>query len=515
MPDTRRELAELLLAYVRARRWFRGKSRTIRSARIADVIPLNQPGLNAVPSALVLLEVSYNRGEPEPYAVPLTQVNDRALATLETTLPHAIIARRLGLVDGLATGHAADALMAIMRQRQTKPGEQGQLRGEPAALLDAIAAPALVVEVPQVEQTNSTLSFGGKVLLKIYRQPAAGPNPEVEMGQFLTSHARAGLAPRVLGALTYVAGDGANSSLAIAHEFLSNDGDAWSLALREVRGTLDRAGDEAPPETADDQMVGRFAGLAATLGRRTGELHLALADSKDDPDFAPMPLGGDDRAALAARVGRSLQETLALLATTSTTAAVDPDPAVAAAVKRLSSPGGRDKIAALLAGFRDQPLDVVKMRTHGDLHLGQVLSRGDDFAFIDFEGEPARALSQRRARASPLRDVMGMVRSFDYAPASVLRQTARGDSPRRHAWGRLWTRHVTQRYIRAYLDTVAGAPFIPGRPADLALMLSFYELEKVVYEVGYEANNRPDWLAIPMAGLLRIAGLQAEAEADQ
>jgi maltose alpha-D-glucosyltransferase/alpha-amylase len=273
-----------------------------------------------------------------------------------------------------------------------------------------------------------------------------------------------------------------------------------------------------PPDTANDQMVGRFAGLAATLGRRTGELHLALADSTDDPGFAPLPLTIDDRAALTARVGGALEETLALLATPSmkrTTAVAATDATVAAAVKRLSLPGGRDKIAAVLAGFRDQPLDVVKMRTHGDLHLGQVLSRGDDFAFIDFEGEPARPVPQRRAKGSPLRDVMGMVRSFDYAPASALRETPRGDSPHRRAWGRLWTRHVTQRYMRAYLDTVAGAPFIPGRPADLALMLSFYELEKVVYEIGYEANNRPDWLAIPMAGLLRIAGLQAESEADR
>jgi maltose alpha-D-glucosyltransferase/alpha-amylase len=149
----------------------------------------------------------------------------------------------------------------------------------------------------------------------------------------------------------------------------------------------------------------------------------------------------------------------------------------------------------------------MKTRTHGDLHLGQVLARGDDFAFIDFEGEPARPLAERRAQASPLRDVMGMVRSFDYAPATALRETAHGLSPHLPAWGRLWTQHVTQRYLDAYLDTVAGAPFVPKRPAQLALMLSFYELEKVIYEVAYEANNRPDWLAIPMAGLRRLAGL--------
>ena len=485
---TRPELAPLLLAYVRARRWFRGKSRTIGSARVADLIALNLPGDDAAPSALALLEIAYDRGEPEPYAVPITQVSDRTLATLETTVPHAIIDRRRGLVDGLATGHAAKALMAIMRQRRTLRGETGQLGGEGSPLLDTIAAPALVAEVPQVEQSNSTSNFGGRVLLKIYRQPAPGPNPEVEVGQFLTRRARVGLAPRVLGTLTYVTSDGTPSSVGIAHEFLACEGDAWSLALRELGATFDRAGDRAPPETADDQvhqMMGRFAALASTLGRRTGELHLALSGSKDDPDFAPTPLTSGDRAVLVARVGGMLEEMSALL----------------------PSLVGNAKLAAVLSDFRDQPLDVMKTRTHGDLHLGQVLARGDDFAFIDFEGEPARPAAERRAQASPLRDVMGMVRSFDYAPATALRETERSDSPHLRAWGRLWTQHMTQRYLSTYLDTVAGAPFVPARPAQLALMLSFYELEKVIYEVAYEANNRPDWLAIPMAGLRRLAGL--------
>jgi maltose alpha-D-glucosyltransferase/alpha-amylase len=162
----------------------------------------------------------------------------------------------------------------------------------------------------------------------------------------------------------------------------------------------------------------------------------------------------------------------------------------------------------------------VKTRTHGDLHLGQVLAVAraegaadddaavDDFVIIDFEGEPARPLAERRAKGSPLRDVMGMVRSFDYAPEAALRAGG-GNAGGRGGWARAWTRQVTDAYLGAYLESVAGAPFIPGDRAQLTRMLRYYELEKVIYEVEYELNNRPDWLDIPLRGLLSVAGLES------
>jgi len=186
---------------------------------------------------------------------------------------------------------------------------------------------------------------------------------------------------------------------------------------------------------------------------------------------------------------------------------------------RLLAPPGRAAIERMLTEFRDLPLETVKTRTHGDLHLGQVLavSRAqpnapgdgavDDFVIIDFEGEPARPLYERRAKGSPLRDVMGMVRSFDYAPEAALRGGAAPTADRALARG--WTRQVTDAYLRAYLQAVADAPFIPRDRAQLQRLLRYYELEKVVYEVGYELNNRPDWLEIPLRGLLAVAGLES------
>jgi maltose alpha-D-glucosyltransferase/alpha-amylase len=167
----------------------------------------------------------------------------------------------------------------------------------------------------------------------------------------------------------------------------------------------------------------------------------------------------------------------------------------------------RARLAALLRRALEHPLSVVKTRIHGDLHLGQVLSRGDDFVIIDFEGEPTRPLEERRAKSSPLRDVTAMARSFDYAAEAVLREVATVPERRRtlEPWAELWTREVTGAYLNAYLTTVKSASFIPERPEDLALLMAFHTLEKVIYELAYEINNRPDWIEIPLRGLARLA----------
>jgi maltose alpha-D-glucosyltransferase/alpha-amylase len=167
----------------------------------------------------------------------------------------------------------------------------------------------------------------------------------------------------------------------------------------------------------------------------------------------------------------------------------------------------RGRLTVLLRRALEHPLSAVKTRIHGDLHLGQVLSRGDDFVIIDFEGEPTRPLDERRAKTSPLRDVTAMARSFDYAAEAVLREVAAVPERRRalEPWALLWTREVTAAYLNAYLATVSAASFLPKRAEDLELLLTFHELEKVIYELAYEINNRPDWIEIPLRGLARLA----------
>jgi maltose alpha-D-glucosyltransferase/alpha-amylase len=531
-PAARARLARLLLEYVLPRRWFRSKSRTPRGAEIADLIPLDghsdaECAREPIANWLALLAIAYDVGAGDLYLIPLTRVDGARAETLRRTKPHAIIVPLAGedgaasegaMVDGLATGQAAHSLLDVILAERGIRGLHGSLRGESFPEASALGRDAssdrLAVTVPDVEQTNSTLLVG-EHLLKIYRQVSAGPSPELEVGRFLTAHCDPPCAPRVLGALSYETFEGELWNVGIAHEYLANDGDAWSLALRELRAYFERASDAiadgatSPPteRTAIAPLVGRFQTLAQTLGRRTGQLHLALAGSNDgngDPRFAPEPLTPPDRLAMVERSEAMLQETLSALE--KTVEMLGPE-AQAIGESLRPDTNARARLTALLRRSLEHPLSVVKTRIHGDLHLGQVLSRGDDFVIIDFEGEPTRPLDERRAKTSPLRDVTAMARSFDYAAEAVLREVAAGSERGcpLEPWALLWTREVTAAYLNAYLATVQGSAFIPKSAEDLQVLLTFHELEKVIYELAYEINNRPDWIEIPLRGLARLA----------
>jgi maltose alpha-D-glucosyltransferase/alpha-amylase len=509
----RQATAARLVTYANQRRWFRGKSLKITDRHVVDEIPLDGPTLNDAANVLLIAEVHYEAAAPDLYIVPLARAAPDAIPALRAERPEALIdGGDDGLVDGLATGSAAAAFFDLAHTGGTRRGRHGELVGERSELFSrvvpAAGAAALGLRVAGVEQTNSTVIFGDRAILKAYRQLTVGPNPELEMGRFLGQACDPPCVPRVLGALTYRADDGRTCSVAIIHELVANHGDAWALAQRELARMFQAGGSRE-----------RFLALAKVLGQRTAELHLALAGRRGTvagagPDFAPEPLTADDRRLLADRTRHMFENTLASLSGSAGRGL----PADARALAdQLLAPAGRAAIERLLVAFRDLPLEAVKTRTHGDLHLGQVLSVArekpsqpgdeaiDDFVIIDFEGEPARPLYERRAKGSPLRDVMGMVRSFDYAPEAALRGGVRGAS----ADGRAWTREVTDAYLGAYLDGVRDAPFIPRDRAQLQRMLRYYELEKVVYEVGYELNNRPTWLEIPLRGLLAVAELES------
>ena len=522
-PERWPSLAAALLAYARPRRWFRAKGREPREARLRDLIALDDTNV------LTLLEIDFASGGTELYAIPLASLERAALRRLtEAGAGPAleVIGEEAGQdrpregdgpgvwVDGmLVPGQAADALLKLLRGGGRLAGRMGgalvahRLPGLSA--LEGVVLP--VAKIPRVEQTNSIAIFGERVLLKVYRQLTAGPNPEQEVGEFLNRRCDPPCTARVLGALTYEAADRTACSVALAHEYLANEGDAFSFMLERLRGYFDRvAALPAPGPTLDPiaaTALAAFDPLAARLGRRTGELHLALASAPpDDREFAPEPLSAGDRAALAARVEAMLRDQLDALSG----ALPRLTPAARALAGRLLATQARQAISRRLKEFRDRGLAVVKTRTHGDLHLGQVLVRGqDDFVIIDFEGEPARPLDERRAKGSPVRDVMGMVRSFSYAPEVLLRDPAfidagSRDGDRLGPWADLWKTRVTGAYLRSYRDTVGAAPFLPVAPDDLTVMTTFYELEKVIYEIGYEVNNRPDWVEIPLRGLAAL-----------
>ncbi|MEA2700308.1 MAG: maltose alpha-D-glucosyltransferase / alpha-amylase [Myxococcales bacterium] len=530
-PGAEGALADALLAYVRPRRWFRAKSRKPRAVRIADAIPLDAANRSATRAALVMLAIDYQEGESDAYVIPLLYAAADQARDLAGAAPEAVIAWLDGagvLLDGLVTGQLAATLLTFIRDGQIAAGRAGELKGEAyPGLSEIIGAAPLPAKASATEQSNSNVVLGERVLLKTYRQVTAGLNPELELGRFLTAHPRRPPTPRVLGSLHYRDHQGAQSSIAIVHEYLRNDGDAWSVTLQELRRAFDLVL-AAPAQAQSGPAAERLAwsvGRSQTLGQRTAEIHIALFDAAAtngvaDPAIAPEPLTEPDRSAAVARVQAMWQRVVGLLP--QHLAALPPP--LRQDVQRLLDPASaeRARLTGLLDLFKQENFAVMKTRIHGDLHLGQVLCRGDNFIIIDFEGEPGRPLSERRAKASPLRDVVGMLRSFDYAPEAVLRERAAPGasaqpSPALQQFVVAWKQAVSAGFLRAYLDRVQGAPFLPARPPapsapraqtapeQLSLMLRFYELERVIYEVDYEMNNRPDWIDIPLRGLVALA----------
>jgi maltose alpha-D-glucosyltransferase/alpha-amylase len=316
-------------------------------------------------------------------------------------------------------------------------------------------------EPPKVlagEQSNTSIRYGDALILKLFRRLQFGPNPDVEIGWFLTEHTPFRGTPPVAGSLSYIGPDGAEASLALLQRFERNRGDAWTTTLVRVRSVLNGG---ALTESID---------AARRLGSTTGELHLALASGTGD--FGAEPITAED-----------IRDWSSAL-----------DDEVRVTVDALSRHNVQVNFAELMRrGDGLRALEgALKSRHHGDYHLGQVLERDDgSFVIIDFEGEPTRPLQQRRRKRTPLRDVAGMLRSFDYARHSALRD---GGDP---VLGATWYSSVRDAFLSEYFTVTRRHPGL--LPRDVDAPLAALELEKAAYEVMYELNNRPDWLPIPLA----------------
>ncbi|MBV9170359.1 MAG: hypothetical protein JOZ81_09780 [Chloroflexi bacterium] len=413
---------------LRQARWFGGKSRTIASTRVAD------SGMLASDAPFYLLEVSYADAAPETYVVA-HRLEDPAVA-------HAVLAQFRGSTVGT---------------------ERGRLEFRPTHVLDTTRRDELdPARMMSGEQSNTSIRFGNALILKLFRRLQFGPNPDVEIGWFLTEHTSFEGTPPVAGSLTYTSADGCEASLALLQRFERNHGDAWTTMLRRLQSVLEGANSNESLEAV------------RRLGATTAELHLALATPTPDAAFTAEAVSAADVEAWYA----AIQEEVRITA------------------NALRQHGTEVDMPALLqraAGVRSLE-NTVKTRHHGDYHLGQVLERDDgSYVIIDFEGEPSRPLSQRREKRSPLRDVAGMLRSFDYARMAALRA---GDMyhPGRAARATGWYADARGAFLGAYLPTAQRL-----LPADVGPALAALELEKAAYEVMYELNNRPAWLPIPLA----------------
>jgi maltose alpha-D-glucosyltransferase/alpha-amylase len=520
--------------YLPKQRWFAGKSRGIKSIRIADWIPLNVP-LNtpsdASKSALALVEVEFDTGPPDIYFLPLAMSFGDAENELQRTAPKAIIApvlsqRGAGLLyDGAFDDQTCALLFSLIENASRINARHGCLRGiRGKAFLDLMvpAETTLQVRRSSAEQSNTSILFGDRFILKLFRRQEPGLNPDAEIGQYLTEKTNFDRIPPFAGSIEVdglAAIDGKLASLAMLQGLVANEGDGWKWTLEELdryyetcaplpfpenlsgelQGPLELA-DNPPTQVARDHL-GLYLEAGATLGRRTAELHLALAAPTDDPAFAPEALTDVNLQAQLAGIRQHASSVLDLLKERLSHL---PDEAVELAASVLSR---RHQILDHFGSLNGDFQRTKRIRIHGDYHLGQVLRAKTDFVILDFEGEPARSLAVRRSKQCPLKDVAGMLRSFGYAAyAGLMNYTARHpeDVTRLEPWAQLWERSAAAQFLHAYREAAQGADFMPPRDVDFRKLLNVFLLDKALYEVLYELNSRPAWVRIPLMGIMSL-----------
>jgi maltose alpha-D-glucosyltransferase/alpha-amylase len=506
--SSRHDLERTILpSYLIGCRWFGAKARTIRELRIIDD-PLISPHPGG--PRHVVIEVNYTEGAAEFYTLPLQVARDENSQRISREAQHAVIAT---FTDSNAILHDATfdsdyraEIYRIIREQRRLRARRGEIVG--SRMAEFAAAPDLSGNstVMRGEQSNSSILFGDKYFLKIFRKLEEGINPDVEITRFLTERAKFPNVPAFSGALEYRSGK-KSVVLALIQSAIANEGDAWTFTLDAVGSyyerVLSRKADLDGPGSAQltqELIGGIYPEKARLLGQRTGELHRALASESDDPAFAPEPFNALAQRSVVQSMRASSRRAFELLRKK-----VDdlPEAFRAEAEEVLAA---EKQILAQERRLLEQRSAAHKIRIHGDFHLGQALYTGRDFIFLDFEGEPARPLGERKLKRSALRDVAGMMRSFQYAAYNALWQPAMRpeDVPFLERWADVWYREMSSIFLQSYLAATSDTPFIPRNEADLRIALEAYLLDKAVYEIGYELNHRPGWVVIPIRGIKHI-----------
>jgi maltokinase len=471
-------------------RWFGGRQRRVESVELDDLAVLR----GEAPTVLFTLwRVAYAGGGSEIYSLPLgIRSTPHPLADLGPDHLIGLVDSAQGTLlvyDALADPEAATELWRMLAEERQVDTAAGRLTGRRLVRVDP--------EIPDrprlldVQQSNSALVRGHLDFLKWSRRIEPGPSVELEMAQALGEQ-RFPHVPALHGHISYRRGGGEPALQALLHAYLQNGTEGWRLALTSLRD-LYASAEEAEAvsarerwELVDDQG-GSFQGEAARLGAVTAELHLALADSGLTGVLAPAPVGPEQLAAWADVMTSQLDRLL-----------TSGEPALAPLGAR------REVIVARFDALRQLGDGGLAIRVHGDYHLGQVLRTDEGWKIVDFEGEPAGEVEERRRRSSPLRDVAGMLRSFDYAARAALAERMRPHDPLWHhlsAAGDAWAGANRDAFWAAYLERLAGSRLLPGDGGALVVRRAF-EVSKAIYEVGYELGHRPDWVEIPLRFLL-------------
>ncbi len=536
-----REIIEkhALVPFLVRQRWFSGKARGLLRARFADWATLRA---GAHPAFLTIVEAEFGDGGREKYVLPLAMSSDREARTLEEHHPSALLARITGarkgaIYDGLFDDGTCSTLLASIQEERLLQMRRGVLQADNLALTPQSAPADTLVPMSRTpaDQSNTSILFDKRLVMKVFRRLEAGTNPDVEIGGYLTERGFDRIPPLV-GLISYVPGPKGPglpsadvgrvlsdppempASIAMLQEYVWNQGNGWDVTVEELRRYFEFVIGlpmplDATAQDADNWAFGRIAdaptsvaevirGYLATaeiIGRRTGEMHVALG-SGDEPAFAAEPLTREDLRHTVEMMRRRAEEHLNLLEHT-----------LPRLEDRVREPARqllerRDALLQQFEDLRNVGGESARIRCHGDYHLGQVLVTEGDVVIIDFEGEPSRSLEERRTKSSPLRDVAGMLRSFSYAALtaiSIVTQTRPDDEKRLGPWADFWQLWVSAAFLRSYLNATRGADFLPS-PHDLDVLLRAHVLDKALYELAYELNTRPSWVHIPLTGVLQM-----------
>ncbi|MGX9993464.1 maltose alpha-D-glucosyltransferase (plasmid) [Rhizobium sp. Z1P35] len=492
---------EILPAYLARRRWFGAKDQPLQAARLISATPI--PFADGV----VLGELeAVLPDHTESYQLPLAIAWDDAqpsALTQQLALGRVRQGRRVGfLTDGFAVEPTARGVLRGLADRSIITGRTGTLEFLGTERLDRLdVTDDMPIHWLSAEQSNSSMIVGDVAMIKLIRHIFPGVHPEVEMTRFLTRAGYDHTAP-LLGEVAHTDSSGRRSTLIIVQGAIRNQGDAWNWMLSNLRRAADELVLNDPAVEPGDDVFQSLISFVAMVGLRLGELHVVLSGENADEAFSPLIAGGGEVEAIKKAVAGEIAYAMSKLTEREESA----DPAVDLLARPLLE--RRAELVELGANLAESTRGMLMTRTHGDFHLGQILVSEGDAVIIDFEGEPAKNLAERRAKTVPLRDVAGLLRSLNYLVATAQLDndavTEHENEVRRDAIAR-FGRSAEEAFLDAYWQAVSASKTLAMPPEQRRRVLDAFLLEKAAYEIAYEARNRPKWLPIPLAGLTEIA----------
>ncbi|QWR78547.1 putative maltokinase [Candidatus Magnetomonas plexicatena] len=524
---------EVLPSYLTSCRWFAGKARKVQDVEIIEDILINGNSAH-----ILLIRITYSDGLPEIYLLPVSFAAASESKQLLDDYPFAVIANVTteygeGIIyDATYDDAFRRALLSFIIKRKSVKGINGHLIAFYERRMKHHGDSYYDIESTQVlkaDQSNSSLFYEKKLIMKLFRKLEEGINPDIELLRFISEKGdKSSIAentPVFMGLLEYKHNQSSEPMfIANLQRYIQNEGDAWKYTvgnitmfyedilslkpnpsgIKELHKSLLDVNNENIPKLIVDLFGIRFIEMVSKLGKTTADMHLTFAAHNNNPDFTPEPFSALYQRSLYQSMQNMAKRNFELLRKNLKTL---PDLVKEESENILNHEKDVLQFFKLIVKMK---ITASKIRIHGDYHLGQVLCRGNEFVIIDFEGEPLCTLSDRRLKRSPLRDLAGMIRSLHYAPHSTLLKSAiftQKDVMELAPWADLWYFYTSGIFLSSYLETVKDSEFIPTGRVEFENLLRVFMLEKAIYELGYELNNRPEWLPIPLKGVLHILGL--------